>query len=42
MNFGVTIMIMFLDGVIYGLLGWYVKKVFAGKNKIQNKLENQV
>jgi hypothetical protein len=34
MNFGVTIMIMFLDGVIYGLLGWYVKKVFAGKNKI--------
>ena len=31
MNFGVTVMIMFLDGIIYGILGWYVKKVFAGK-----------
>lgn len=30
MNYGVTIMIMFLDGFIYGFLGWYVKKVFAG------------
>jgi len=26
MNFGVTILIMFLDGIVYGFLGWYVKK----------------
>lgn len=31
MNFGYSIMILILDGFIYGLLGWYVKKVFPGR-----------
>ena len=30
LSFGATVLIMFLDGIIYGILGWYVKKVFAG------------
>ena len=28
MNFSWSIIMMFLDGVIYGILGWYVKNVF--------------
>ncbi len=28
MSFGLTILIMALDGLAYGLMGWYVKSVF--------------
>nr|QNH67915.1 ATP-binding cassette transporter subfamily A member 1-like protein X3 [Brachionus plicatilis] len=31
MNYGYSIMILILDGIVYGLLGWYVKKVFPGR-----------
>jgi hypothetical protein len=31
MNFGWSILIMLFDGVLYGLLGWYVKKIFPGR-----------
>jgi hypothetical protein len=32
MNYTWTILIMLLDGVIYGILGWYVKNVFPSKS----------
>jgi hypothetical protein len=28
MSFALAVLIMLLDGVIYGILGWYVKNVF--------------
>nr|UOU03310.1 ATP-binding cassette subfamily A1-like 3 [Brachionus rubens] len=31
MNFGYSILILILDGCIYGILGWYVKKIFPGR-----------
>jgi hypothetical protein len=31
MNYSWAIFIMILDGVIYGILGWYVKKVFPSR-----------
>ncbi|CAF0899716.1 unnamed protein product, partial [Brachionus calyciflorus] len=31
MNFGLSILILIFDGCIYGLLGWYVKKIFPGR-----------
>jgi hypothetical protein len=33
MNFGWVILIMFFDGILYGVLGWYVKNVFPSKKK---------
>jgi ABC-type multidrug transport system fused ATPase/permease subunit len=31
MNYGYTIIIMILDGFVYGILGWYVKNVFPSQ-----------
>ena len=31
MTYGWTIVIMFFDGVLYGILGWYVKNVFPSQ-----------
>jgi hypothetical protein len=31
MTYGWTIVIMFFDGCIYGILGWYVKNVFPSQ-----------
>lgn len=31
MTYGLTIVIMIMDGVVYGVLGWYVKKVFPSQ-----------
>jgi hypothetical protein len=32
LNFGLTILIMIFDGIIYAILGWYVKNVFPGRS----------
>lgn len=33
MNFGTSILIMLMDGVLYGLAGWYVKNVFPSHHR---------
>jgi hypothetical protein len=33
MNYSLSIILMIFDGVLYGLLGWYVKKVFPSKTQ---------
>lgn len=37
MNFGWSIAIMILDGVIYGMLGWYIKNVFPNRSGARQK-----
>ena len=39
MNFGWSIIMMFLDGIIYGILGWYVKNVFPSKLCFNKKIK---
>lgn len=31
MTYGLTIVLMFMDGLVYGLLGWYVQNVFPSR-----------
>lgn len=31
MTFGLAILLMIMDGILYGIFGWYVKKVFPSQ-----------
>lgn len=31
MSYGWSIVVMLVDGIIYGVLGWYIKQIFPGR-----------